>query len=249
MEPEVYRRMSLQEERHWWFRSRRHIVATLLRPHLPQGGSLDILEAGCGTGGNFAWLSALGRLSAFEPDEQALALARHHGHAQPGRLPDDHPYTGKTFDLIVLLDVLEHVEADRESLESLARLLKPGGLLLLTVPAFPFLWSGHDVRHHHFRRYRRAELDLLLKAAGLRTRRLSYYNFWLFPLVALVRLCRSRTRPERSDDEELPMPLANGFLRHIFSSEALLLSRMNLPFGVSLLALAEKPVSPPQAVP
>ena len=241
MDPDVYARMARHEEHHWWFRGRRHILSRLLAGALAGRGPLDILEAGCGTGGNFAWLSSLGHLHAFEPDTGALQLACRHGPAVEGALPADHPFTGQRFDLIVLLDVLEHVEPDAESLRSLSTLLKPGGLLLMTVPAFPFLWSGHDVRHHHFRRYRRAGLRQLLEQAGLRIRRLSYYNFWLFPAIALLRVLRTRTRPRRSDDEELPPFLVNSLLSRLFSSEALLLAFTDLPFGVSLVALAEKP--------
>jgi SAM-dependent methyltransferase len=185
-------------------------------------------------------LSGLGRVSAFELDAGACEVARSRGFAVvEGRLPDEHPFVGQRFDLIFLLDVLEHVEADQESLNALARLLKPGGKLILTVPAFPFLWSSHDVQHHHFRRYRRPGLRAKLEQAGLEVQRISYFNTVLFPLIALVRVLKNLTGARSSDEEQVPRPFLNSVLEFLFSSERFLLPRLSFPFGVSLFSVCK----------
>lgn len=215
---------------------------SLINRYIPSSGKLSILEAGCGTGGNLPMLSSLGRVSAFELDTGACEVARSRGFdAREGRLPEAHPFVSERFDLIVLLDVLEHVEADQASLDALARLLEPGGRLILTVPAFPFLWSGHDDQHHHFRRYRRPQLRAGIEAAGLEVQRISYFNTFLFPLVVMVRAFRKFSGSKHSDEEAVPPGSLNAALEMIFSSERFLLPRMSFPFGVSLVAVCRLP--------
>lgn len=243
MEAEVFQRMAEQENRHWWFRARRRILASLIEKHVDTSriGHLRILEAGSGTGGNLEMLGRFGRVSAFELDRAACGISRARGfEVREGRLPSEHPFTHERFDLIVLFDVLEHVEADQESLEALAGLLEPGGILVLTVPAFPFLWSGHDERHHHFRRYLRAELRDQLQRAGLEVCRISYFNFFLFPAVALVRCIKKLLHSRHSDEEAIPPAWINASLEKIFSSERFLLSRISFPAGVSLLSVCRR---------
>lgn len=242
MEPEVYQRMAALENRHWWFRGRRRILRAMLRRYAPAKRPLEILEAGAGTGGNLALLGQFGRVSAFEPDPDAAAHARRSGiNVRAGSLPDDHPFNDKSFDLITLFDVLEHVEHDRESLASMARLLKPGGRLMLTVPAMPILWGPHDEHHLHFRRYRKSGLNKKLTTAGFRLVRTGYYNFWLFPFVFLVRLLKRARRSTRTDEAACPPPPVNSLLENVFASERFLLPWLSFPFGVSLWAVAEAP--------
>ena len=147
------------EECHWWWLSRRAIVESIIRKlALPAG--IDILEAGCGTGGNLAMLSQFGNVYGMELDDVArdYAVQRKIGTVEPGKLPDPIPFPGRTFDLIVLMDVLEHLEDDSGCLKALRKRLKPGGSIVISVPALKMLWSPHDDSHHHFRRYTRGWL-------------------------------------------------------------------------------------------
>lgn len=189
-------------------------------------------------------LRAFGDVVGMELDEGARVLAARKAGVQvvAGRLPDELPFHPVSFDLITLLDVLEHVDDDLGTLASLASLLKPGGHLLLTVPAFPFLWSEHDVVHRHYRRYRRPELMARVEAAGLRVIHASYYNSILFPLVAVIRLAEKVFGAQGGQDLTMPPPWLNRLLCRIFASERRWLGRIVFPFGVSIVLLARRPV-------
>lgn len=242
MEPSIYTLMASLEENHWWFAARRAIAENLIRQlRLPPGAS--ILDAGCGTGGNLAMLSRYGQVDAMELDDRARQMANAKGVAQvlSGELPGEVPYPQGQFDLIALLDVLEHVEDDCNTLEVLGSLLKPGGRLLISVPAFPFLWSAHDEAHHHKRRYFLGELKSKLENAGLEVAYASYFNTILFPLIFGARqLGKLRADKRESGDLAMPGPWINRLLFAIFSSERFVLGRWPLPFGVSAMAIARK---------
>jgi SAM-dependent methyltransferase len=241
MEREVYERLDLLQDRHWWFAGRRAIVERVIRHYFGDGRRPSILEAGCGTGGNLAMLSRIGDPVAFEPDEYALrsAIAKADCDIRPGSLPEPYPFAGEQFDLIVALDVIEHVEKDLEGLQALRASLAPGGKLVMTVPALPWLWSAHDEHHHHYRRYTRTGLQRTLQEAGLRPVELTYYNTLLFPLAAGYRLLMTSIGSKSSNDEALPPAPLNAALRAIFSAERFVIGRLPLPIGVSLLAVAE----------
>jgi SAM-dependent methyltransferase len=144
------------------------------------------------------------------------------------------------YDLIALLDVLEHVPDDLASLRAIHMRLRPGGALLLTVPANPWMWSAHDAAHHHFRRYTRKQLEELFLRSGLEVQLLSYFNTLLFPLVAAARIVGKITRRESADDK-LPSAPVNAVLDSVFGLEAALLGRLPMPFGVSLVAVVRRP--------
>lgn len=247
MNPEMYTAMAGVEDRHWWFCGRRSIARRAIADlALPKNA--DILDVGCGTGGNLAMLSQAGNLKAMELNDAGRAMANSRGivRAEPGRLPDALPFQGTQFDLITLFDVLEHVEDDKASLAALYARLKPGGHLLLTVPAFMFLWSEHDTLNHHHRRYTWLELGRRLQEAGFTLTLLSYYNFFLFPAAALVRILSRFQKPSPAPrDIGLTIPPAplNALLTALFAAEYHLLKRVRLPFGLSIIAIAQK--SPP----
>jgi len=249
MDPSLYPRMAEVEDAHWWFASRRAIVDHILdRLDLPADAA--ILEPGCGTGGNFAILARRGHLFALEADESAIGFARARGLAQVerGALPDQIPFGERRFDLILMTDVLEHLDDEAGALRALRARLRPGGWLLMTVPAMNWLWSDHDVTHHHRRRYGANELGTLVRGAGLDVTYLSYYNFMLFPIIAGARILQRLQQRNRVDvngrhDLTMPSPPMNAILRRIFSSERHLIGRARVPLGVSLIVVARAPVA------
>ena len=243
MEAELYPWMAQVEESHWWFASRRAIVESFIT-RLGLSADATILEPGCGTGGNFAMLARHGRVFAMDADENALHFAAALGNAQVacGSLPDQIPFGTQAFDLILMSDVLEHLDDDVAALRALQRRLKPSGWIAVTVPAMQWLWSGHDQAHHHRRRYYAPTLRAAAQAAGLNVVYLGYFNFILFPVVAAVRLAHRLTKRDRTgaaaNYTTMPSAPVNTVLRRVFSSERHLLEVMRIPFGVSLLMLA-----------
>lgn len=244
MDSRLYRQMHELEDRHWWFVGRRRIVKHLLKV-MRLAENARILDLGCGTGGNLAMLAQFGEVLGAELDAQAAQLAHARGVAPVvrGQLPDGLPLAPGRFQCVTMLDVLEHIDDDRAVLRAVYELLAPGGQLLVTVPAFPFLWGPHDEAHHHQRRYCARPLRRLLEDSGLRVERLSYYNSWLFPPVAAVRLLRRWSGIGATDaGAELVLPPAplNAVLATLFASERHWLVRATLPFGVSLIAQARR---------
>jgi SAM-dependent methyltransferase len=239
MERDVYRSMRELQREHWWFVGRRRVLAGLLDSlSLPR--SARILEAGAGSGGNVPLLRRYGEVAAFEMDAEAAGFCTQDtGVACPlGSLPDANPYARERFDLVVALDVLEHIEQDVAALRALAGCLAPGGRLVLMVPAYPWLFSGHDTIHHHHRRYTRGSLQRVLAEAGLRVHRAGYYNSLLLPVVAGVRLAQRLFRREAHSDARMPGRRLNAMLAGLFGAEAHVVRRTGFPAGVSLFAVA-----------
>jgi SAM-dependent methyltransferase len=243
MDREIYDRMAEIDGEHWWFAARRDIVSRLITTQARPPKQARILEIGAGTGSNLAMLQTFGEVEAIEPDDGARALAsKRSGIAvKGGLLPDGVELEDGRYDLIVLLDVLEHIDDDHGTLRVLTRKLTPGGKIVLTVPAAPWMWSSHDVAHHHKRRYTAGSFRAVLKGAGLRIRHMSHFNSLLFPPIAAVRLIGKLTGREGGDDG-MPSPPVNTLFRHIFGAERYWATWASFPFGVSLLAVVE-PVS------
>lgn len=242
MEAAVFERMAELDASHWWFVGRRRILEQLIRREVRPPPGARILEIGCGTGHNLEMLGRFGAVEATELNDSArtLASARLGRPVERAALPDLSMVGDERFDLIALLDVLEHVSDDRAALQSIRPKLKPGGKLLVTVPGNPWMWSAHDVSHHHHRRYRRRELDSVAKEAGLKVDFLSPFNSLLFPPIAAARLAGRLLGRESADDAMPPAPV-NALLRSIFGLEATLIGRVPFPFGVSLAAILRRP--------
>ena len=244
MDRAVFERMAELDRTHWWFTARRRILSSVVRRIARPPAAARILELGCGTGHNLDMLGAFGRVEASELDDHARALAnRRLGRAvEKVALPDLGKFPADSYDLVALLDVLEHVPDDAGSLAAIFTRLKPGGALLLTVPANPWMWSAHDVAHHHHRRYRKREIAALARAAGYEIDLLSPFNTMLFPLIAGVRLL-NKVRGHDSADDALPAPPVNRALDRLFGVEAGLIGRLPFPFGVSLVAVLRRPAA------
>jgi SAM-dependent methyltransferase len=238
MERAVFDRMAEQDEVHWWYVARRRILRDLIARHVPMPENARILEIGCGTGHNFDMLREFGPIDAIEVDAEARDLASRRLGQPVGSapLPELGGVPERAYHLIALLDVLEHVDEDRAALASIATKLAPGGRIVLTVPAYAWMWSAHDVVHHHKRRYSKQGLRRVIEAAGLKAERIGYFNSLLFPLAAAIRLAGKISRKDESDDKMPPAPL-NAMFRAIFGLERHLVGRVPLPAGVSLFAL------------
>ena len=245
MEKDFYLQYASVEDKHWWFVARRQIIQQVIQKlNLPKNA--QILEAGCGTGGNLQMLSRHGQVSAMELEEIACQLAnqRQVTQVKRGSLPDNIPFTLQ-YDLILILDVIEHLDDDLSAIKALYYKLKPGGYLLITVPAYRFLWSEHDDINHHKRRYRLKGLKQVVKKAGYELNYGSYFNTFLFPVVAIVRvlakLLPKQNNNQLSSDLVVPSKPVNQILKWLFASERYLINKFPLPFGVSVLILAQKP--------
>lgn len=240
MDRRVYDRMAEHDSTHWWYRARRDILADFItrEGHLPQ--QARILEIGCGTGHNLPMLASFGTVDAIEIDPAARDIASQRLGKPVGAapLPSLTDVPKGQYDLIAVLDVVEHIEDDVAALRAMRERLAPGGRILITVPAHQWMWSAHDVVNHHHRRYSKTTLAKAIAAAGLRPRKLGYFNSLLFPLAAGARVAGRLTGRDDSDDSPPPGPV-NRLFETIFRIERHLVGRVPMPPGVSILCFAE----------
>ncbi len=236
----VYDRMAAHDTTHWWYRARREILSDYLARYAALPGDARILEIGCGTGHNLPMLAQFGDVDAIEIDESAAAKASERLGKKVGSspLPDLAGVEAGSYDLVAVLDVIEHVEDDVGALKAIARVLKPGGKILITVPAHQWMWSAHDVVNHHKRRYSKAGFAATLDKAGLRWRKLRWFNSLLFPVAVAARLAGKLTGRDDSDDSPPPKPL-NAAFEKVFGLERHIVGRLPMPPGLSIIALAE----------
>lgn len=249
MNPGVYKQFSLLERDHWWFAGMRAVYAALLSGlRLP--GNAKILDVGCGTGFNLGWLGRLGRAYGLDASVAALPYL---GQLRQERIVlgsgEALPFAADTFHLACALGVIEHIDDDAAVLAQMRRVLAPGGHVLLSTSAHPWLWSQHDEACRHKRRYTINGFSSLLEQAGFAVKRLSYCNFFLFPAIcAVVGLEKLRPAPKAPDDDShylrLPPWPVNGLIKALFACEAAWLRTRDLPAGVGLVCLAQKTGSP-----
>ena len=239
MERVVYEQMAELDQRHWWYRARREVIAALIRRVAPPPPGGRILEVGCGTGHNLAMLGEFGKVDALELDEEARTLAEQRlGRAvHNAPLPELSGIDDAAYDLIGAFDVIEHIDDDCAALRSIAGKLKPGGKLVMTVPAHQWMWSAHDVVNHHKRRYSKRALRRLIEGSPLKLDAIGYFNSLLFP-VAVAERSASRLRGKEDADLRLPPKALNLALERTFAAERHLIGRVPLPPGLSLFAVA-----------
>jgi SAM-dependent methyltransferase len=237
------------DEHHWWFRGRRRVLhAALGELALPEGA--QVLDAGCGTGRTMDELRGYGEVHGFDLNPRGAEHAKGRGHrdVRVARV-EEIPYQDDSFDLVTCLDVIEHTPDDLVSLRELRRVTRPGGWLLVTVPAFQLLWSSHDVANHHYRRYRRTQLRAAGEAAGWELGTWTYFNTLLFPPGAAVRVLERLRRPHkrRGRPNLVLTPRSwDGVLEWPMRIEAGLIRRgARLPVGMSLLMVFRRPVAGP----
>jgi SAM-dependent methyltransferase len=263
MEAAEYTKMQALEANYWWHQGRRKMILALIANALktmPTGtGPRKIGDVGCGTGLLLEDLALLGQPTGLDYSPIALQISRQRGLQSLVRADAAAmPCAGSQFDLLTALDVVEHIADDHRVLSEFSRVLRPGGRLIISVPAHPSLWSSHDLALHHYRRYTKRALREVIEQSGLHLDRLTYGMFSpLLPALAwrlLLRpfrpsvpgppapgeLAHTRAAGFQTDEAHLP-PLLNGALKSILQAEAALLSRINLPAGLSLLCVASKP--------
>lgn len=226
------------EKNHWWYKSRRTIVNNIFwKKFFSPNKATKILSVGTGSGIELSYLSQFGATEGMDIDENHVKLGRergfliHHQDITQCTLPSE------SYDIIFAMDVLEHIEEDKKAYEAIVRLLKPGGMLVATVPAYQFLWSKSDEFNFHKRRYNKAQFRSLLTHELATIKTCSYYNCFLFPIL-LFRRFLFPTGGER--EIKVPNKMLNKILYFIFQSEKYWLRYFSFPYGGSLIAVIQK---------
>lgn len=240
MQREAFEQMLKTQDVHWWFRGKRRILQKIIGKRVFSGVPCDILEVGCGTGSNLSMLLPFGNVTALELDDYAREhiVSRLGVSVAKGWLPDGmEAVQGKRFDLACLFDVLEHIERDEEALDVLRDYVRPGGKLLLTVPAYQWMFGTHDRMLGHYRRYTRGKLRDLCVRQGYQVLYAGYINFLLFPLMAAARVFDRFRGGDGATGTNVPLFGINSLLYVFFSMEAFWVPHISIPFGGSVVLL------------
>jgi SAM-dependent methyltransferase len=258
MEREQYDLMFAQEERHWWYVGMRRISAALLERYPPlvaerSACPIEILDAGCGSGGMTRFLGRYGRVTGIDLAPEAMTLARRRCLSRLARASVDRlPFRTGSFDLVTSFDVLYHlnVDDDRHALAEIHRVLRPGGIALIRLPAFDWIRGAHDEVVHTRHRYTRDELSGKLEDVGFRLEHATYANFLLFPLAPIKRYLEHRQGSHEATDLWRPPAPINRLLSDLLSLEAIPARGMGLPWGLSVFAVARRvqPLPAPRAL-
>lgn len=244
MLPREYRVMFEIEEDYWWYRGLRELLKQLVARYLAPDGSDRILDAGCGTGKNLQMLLQHGSAYGIDIAAEAIQFCRLRG------IPADRtlvasilelPFDARFFNVAFSFDVICNIQNDVAAFAEIRRTLKPGGRLVTLLPAYRFLWSEHDVAVGHKHRYMAHDLREKLTRAGLRVEKLTYVNTALFPFIALLRFARRPTAEQHAQSDLTPLPRpVNQVLTRVFTAEMRAVPRLQLPYGISLLAVAQR---------
>jgi SAM-dependent methyltransferase len=247
MNPAEYERMHALEDWYWWFVARRRAAARFIRDYAPPDRPLRILDAGCGTGAMLdlfrGWPDA--QVTGVDLAPEALSFSRGRGHRRlAGADLTLLPFRSGAFDVVTALDVIEHVPSDEGAVAEISRVLRPGGILVATVPAYQFLWGPHDEALHHQRRYDLNQFRELIHGSGLRVEKETYLLAGLFPLAAAMRMATRNRKPAQEGSAALPQfpAFINQALIGVQAAELEVARRASLPFGLTVLVVARKPV-------
>ena len=249
MELSVYEQFAQLEENHFWFKGRRTIFFDLIGRTLTKRSEApdrQILEIGCGAGGMLGPLSNYGHVTGIDISHEYMQFCKQRGHDRVVTGSGyELPFQDNSFDMVALFDVIEHIPDDQRVLEEVRRVLKPGGQVFISVPAYQFMFSQNDRVAHHLRRYTAGQLNAVLAKAGLHSKKTTYFNTFLFPLILpAVMVLKLKEKlfglPEGLTNlsHEFQEPV-NGIFGWIMGSERWLLRHIEFPFGHSLIAMAE----------
>ncbi len=241
MERIAYDSLYRREKKHWWHRTRRKIVFDLIERFSATDSDKKILDIGCGTGLLLKKLQNFGKTQGMDCAQPALDYCKKRGleNVKKGDILDI-PFDDNQFDIVLALDVLEHVKNDSKALKEINRVLKKNGIALIFVPAFQFLWDVHDEIGCHFRRYNRKALADKIQKENFRILKASYFNTFLFPVIAPARFLSRLFKPKKIDPSGASPGFLNPILYRIFLFESWLLKHLNFPFGVSILFVVKK---------
>lgn len=246
MNKDYYARYAVHERSHWWFTARESILRYLLEAKILANveGGLRILNIGAATGRTTEWLASYGEVVTLEYDQECCDyLIQEKGiDAIQGSITEL-PFADASFDLVCAFDVIEHVADDMRGVSEMHRVLRDGGYCYITVPALMSLWSNHDVVNHHHRRYTRSGLMTVIRSKFSRIEKSSYFNFFLFPIIWAIRTVgRKNNKASTSSDFDAysSSSIGNLFFEFVFGVERYILKYMDLPIGVSILAIVRK---------
>lgn len=240
MEKYLYQDLYDLEESHWWHLSKRELALKLIKKYLKKRKS-RILDVGCGTGKTLESLTRLGEVCGCDISPEAIKFCKKRGLLNVKLASADKlDFPSSYFNLVTIFDVLEHTD-DKKSTREIYRILKGGGLLILTVPAFNWLWSNWDVVLHHRRRYTKKSLSLILEKEGFYVLKISYmYSFLVFP-VLIIRFIKSQIfKKDYPSDFKLSNSFVNRLLLWVARAERGVVSVFGLPLGTSLICVAKK---------
>lgn len=241
MQAIYYKTQYQQELYHWWYRVRRELVHDILLDYFPKRTDLHMADIGCGTGALTKELERYGNCTGIDFSEEAVDFCRSRGvrDVRTGTV-ENTGIQSESLDALMCLDVLEHIPNDIEGITEIHKVLKPGGIAIIFVPCFMFLWGPTDKVSHHYRRYRLPELAKKIRPEDFTILRQTYFNTILFPLIAVARIAIRLLRIKIESDIKMGKSATNSLLYRIFTLERRLLQYTNLPFGVSGMLILKK---------
>lgn len=246
MEHREYESLANRETFYFWHVGRRELLAELLKKYLPEARPRSILDIGCGTGGDMLLLAPLGNVIGLDSSAEALRLSESKGfHLLKQGSAEALPLEDNSIDLVVALDVLEHIPNDEKATQEVLRVLRKGGIFLVTVPAYQWLWSQHDIALHHQRRYWKPDLCRMLRSRGFTLRYSSYFvvlGMCMNGLRKLIDRVRGSALKSAHVYDVVYPPFMNFLLLSVLRVERLIMRFSPIPFGSSIVVVAQKPL-------